>query len=188
MVIAARDREILPFDDVLDARIHEVGMQELAHAECLFHVLVCIDGRNAAAGGAELLVGKAFLFDAVHEDVIGHGDDRPVANFEVFGADLDALLAKAAHLFGEMLDVDDHAGAEHVDDVLAQDARGQQIEDELSPLVDDGVARVVPALIAADDVVSFGKEVDHLPLSFVAPVDPANGCQHLFSSQSPHCT
>ena len=187
-MIAARDGEVLPLDDVLDARIHEAGVQELAHAECLLHVLVRIDGRDAAAGGTELFIGKALLFDTVHEDVIGHGDDCPVADLEVLGADLDALFAKAPHLFGEMLDIDDHAGPEHVDDVLAQDARRQQIEDELAPLVDDGMTCVVAALIAADDVVPFGEEVYHLPLSFVAPVDPANGCQHLFSSQSPYCT
>ena len=37
--------------------------------------------------------------------------------------------------------------------VVAQDAGGQQVQNELALVVDDGVAGVVAALIADDDVI-----------------------------------
>ena len=46
--------------------------------------------------------------------------------------------------------------------------------------VDNGMSRIVSALIAADDVKFFGKQIDHSSLSFVAPVDTANRCKHIF--------
>ena len=53
----------------------------------------------------------------------------------------------------QVLYVYDHAGAHDVRDALAQYAARQEVQYELPPLVHDGVAGVVAALIAADDVV-----------------------------------
>ena len=41
--------------------------------------------------------------------------------------------------------------------VVAQNARGQQVQNELALFVDDGVAGVVAALIADDDIVFFAQ-------------------------------
>ena len=180
MGIPLLHREVLPLHDVLDARVHEVGVEKFAHAERLLHVLIRIDGRDAAAGGAELFVGKALLFEAVHQNVIGHGDDRLIADLQIFGRDGDALRAELVRLLGEVLDVHDHAVAEHVHHALAQNTRRQEIENELPPFVDDGVPRVVPALIAAYDVVVGGQKVHHSALALIAPVDPADRSQHNF--------
>ena len=43
----------------------------------------------------------------------------------------------------------------------------------------DGMSGVVAALIAGHTVVSFGKDIDNLPLTFVAPLDAYN-CEVLF--------
>ena len=172
--------EVLPFHDVPDARVHPLGMQQLADTERLLHVFVRIHGRDAATGGTKLLICEALLLQAVHQHMIGHGDDRLVADPEVFGRDPDALRAKAARLLREVFDIDDHAVAEHVDDALAKDARGKQVEDEFPPLIDDGMTGIVAALIAADDVIVLGQQVDHSALAFVAPVDPADRSKHSF--------
>ena len=146
-------------------------VQKFAHAERLFHVLIGVHEGDAALGGAEFFIGEALLFEAVLLHVVRHGDDGAVRNFEVFGRDRYARLAQARHFAREVLDIDDHAGAHDAHDALAQNARREQVEDKLSPLVDDGVPRVVAALVSADDIVIFGQKVDHSALSLVSPVD-----------------
>ena len=76
----------------------------------------------------------------------------------------------------EMLCVDHHAGTHHVHGFIAQDAGGEQIQNELALVVDDGVSGVIAALIAHDDVVLLAEQVDHAALALVAPVDAYNGC------------
>ena len=42
------------------------------------------------------------------------------------------------------------------------------------PVEDDGVARVVPPLVAHDDVVPVGEQIDDFALGFIAPLKPDN--------------
>ena len=69
-----------------------------------------------------------------------------------------------------MLKVNDHAGAHHVDSLAAKDARGQQVKDKLAPIVDNGVACVIAALIADDYIVFLAEQVNHSALTLVSPV------------------
>ena len=66
--------------------------------------------------------------------------------------------------------IDDQAVAD--DGLLAgpQDAARDQLEDELLFADEDGVAGIVAALIARDDVEPFGEEIDDLPLALVSPL------------------
>ena len=79
-----------------------------------------------------------------------------------------------------MLRVDDHAAAHDADDVRTQDAGGDQVQDEFAALVLDGVAGVVAALIARNNVVILTEQVDHATLALVAPVYAGNGSKHTF--------
>ena len=54
----------------------------------------------------------------------------------------------------------------------------QQIEDKLSSFIDNGVSRIVAALIAANDVAFFSEQIDHTAFAFIAPVDSDNRCKH----------
>ena len=94
------------------------------------------------------------------------------------GRDFDALVREALHFAHEMLKVNDHTVAHHIDGVRAQNAGRQQVQNELALVVDDGVPRVVAALIADDDVIVLGKQVNHSALAFVTPVD-AYDCRKL---------
>ena len=169
--VGVDDGQVFPFDDVGHALFEQFHVQKLAHAECLFEVFVRINRRDPALGGTEFFIGKALLFEAVLLHVVRHGDDRAVGDLEVFGTDGDAGFAQARDLACKVFDVDDHAGAHHADHSFAQNARRQEIEDKLAPLVDDGVPRIVAALIAADDVEILGQKVDHAALALVSPVD-----------------
>ncbi len=156
-------------------------MEQFAHAEGFFHVFIGIHGRDAAAGGSELFVGKPLFFQTIQQNVIRHSDDRTVADFQIVGRDFHALRAQTGGFFVKEFKVDDHAATEHVDDVLAQNSRRKQIQNKFPPFVDHGVPRIVAALITADDVVLRRKQIDHSALAFVAPVDTANRCKHKIS-------
>ena len=98
-MIAVVHREVLPFDDARDLLFQRGGIhQQVAHADALLHVFVGIDRRDAAAGGAELGVAQAVLLEDVHLLMIGHADDRLVADAQVGGCDVDALFLEARKL------------------------------------------------------------------------------------------
>ena len=155
-------------------------MQQIAHAQGLFHVLVAVSVGNAALGGAELCagLGQACLLQTILLHMVGHGDGCTVGDFQVLGADLNALLAQLRDLAVQMMGIDDHAVAHHADNVRAQDAGGQQIQHEFAALVLDRMACVVAALIACNDVILLADEVDHAALAFIAPVDTRNCSKH----------
>ena len=151
--------------------IHKVpAVEQLAHHDALLHVLVAVDRGDAALGGAVGLVRKAGFLEAVQRDVVGHDDDRAVADHEVLRVDADARAPQLLDLAAEMADIHHHAVAEDVHLLMAEDAGGQQVEREGAAVVLDRVAGVVAALIADDHVVILGHEVDHAALALVAPV------------------
>ena len=55
-----------------------------------------------------------------------------------------------------MVEVDHHARTQHTDNVRVQDAGGQQVQNELAPLRYNGVAGIVAALIAGNNIGMFG--------------------------------
>ena len=70
-----------------------------------------------------------------------------------------------------MVEVDDHAGAQHTEHVRVEDSGGQQVQDELALFGDDGMAGIVAALIAGDDVGILCQQVDDAAFALIAPVD-----------------
>ena len=178
MVIAVDDEEILPLENIGQAGLERVAVGQLAHAQRFFHVLVRVGGGDAAAGGAELLVCQTVFLQAVEQLVVRHADDGLVADLQVLRRDGDAAGAQVLDLVEHVLGVNDHAGAEHVHGLVAQNAGRHEIEHELALVVDDGVAGVVAALIAHDDVILLAEQVDHAAFALVAPVDAYDGCQH----------
>ena len=116
--------------------------------------------------------------------MIGHCDRRSVADLQIFGRNFDPALPKAADLLVQVLDVDDHAEPEHIDDVSAENARGKQIQDKLPLFVDDCVPGIVAALIAADNIVIGGQKIDHAAFALISPIDSADGSKHTLSSLS----
>ena len=134
--------------------------------------LVAVTGPDAAAGRADVLaVGRALVERPVFGEVPGKDHVGPVADPQV----LVGHVALAAA--GQLVELLDHAGrvehdaaGDHARDAGRQDAAGQQRE--LVDLVadDDRVPGVRPALIADDEIVLAGQQVDDLALGFVAPL------------------
>ena len=105
--------------------------------------------------------------------MVRQADDGAAAYLEVVRRDADAAAAQRLGLVIKMLQIDDDAVADDVDRGLAEDAGGEEIEDELALLVDDRVTGVVAALITADDVIILREQIDHAALALIAPV-----CSH----------
>ena len=157
-------------------------MEQIAQTQGLFAVFVAVGVGDAPAGGAEgcAFFGQAVLFQPVLHLVPRHGDGGLIRELQVFGADGDAALLDGVHFTGQMIQVDDHARAQHAGHVRVQDAGGQQVQDELALLGHNGVACVVAALIAGDDIGVFSQQVDDAPFAFIAPIDSSYCSQHNF--------
>ena len=63
--------------------------------------------------------------------------------------------------------------------MLLQDSRGQQTEFIGATIKADGVSGIVSTLIADDDLMTFGQDIDDFALGFVAPLQTNHGsCRH----------
>ena len=175
--------QVLGIDDGLEALLDAcVHVDQVAHAQGLLHVFIAVAVGDAALGGAKLGagLGQALLLQAILCHMEGHSDGGAVGDLQVLRADLNALFGQCGDLFLEMLRVDDHAAAHDADNVRAQDAGGDQVQDELAALVLNGVAGVVAALIAGNNVIILAEQVDHAAFALVAPVDTGDGSKHTF--------
>ena len=110
--------------------------------------------------------------------MIGQGKNGTVADLQVGGGYLHAARSQCGDLLFQVRKVDCHTVAHNAHHAGAENAGGHQIQDEFSTLVDNGVSRIVAALIADHDVLIFGKQVHHTTLSFVSPVDSYDCCKH----------
>ena len=171
MVISALDEQVFPLDDIPEMIGDAVYVAQIAHTNGLFHIFVRIDGRDSPAGRAEFFIGESVLFEAVLYPVIWHADSCAVADFQVFRGYLYPLFAQPADLADEVLDINNHSRAHDVHCAVAQNAGREQIENKRALFVDDGVTRIVSALIARNYIKILRKIIDDASLAFVAPVD-----------------
>ena len=113
------------------------------------------------------------LLELVEQHVVRHDEVGPVADEQVLA--VESGRGKAVELGDERRGVDDHAVAEQVAGAGVEDARRDQVQLEVAVRVDHGVAGVVPATVANDEIGLVGKVVDHAALSFVAPLGADDG-------------
>jgi len=92
--------------------------------------------------------------------------------------DLYARLFECVGLLDQREGIEDDAVSDDAVHVRVEDARRNQMEDELMGADPDGVPGVVAALVAGDDLEVVGDDVDDLALAFIAPVD-AHDCEIL---------
>ena len=76
-----------------------------------------------------------------------------------------------ADLADEVLDINNHSRAHDIHCAVAQNAGREQIENKRALFVDDGVTRIVSALIARNYIKILRKIIDDASLALVAPVD-----------------
>ena len=70
--------EIFVGHDIRQARFCRLRVEQIAHAQGLFHIFVAVNGCDAAACGAVFRIRKTVLLVAVQQLVVRHADDRPL--------------------------------------------------------------------------------------------------------------
>jgi hypothetical protein len=154
-------------------RAEQVGVQQVGHADAAAADLVFVARADAARGGADGDAVHARFAHLLHHAVEGEDDVGAVADGDLAG-DVDAGLFEHVEFVEQRLGVHHHAVADHAARVGMKHAAWNQLQDELLRADLDGVARVVAALIAGDDVKFLREQIDDLALAFVAPL----GAQH----------
>ena len=90
-------------------------------------------------------------------------------------ADLDAAGLEAFHLLDQLLGVDHDAVADDAGLVGIEDPAGDQVQRVALVAHHDRVAGVGTAVVAHDDVVAGGEDIDDLALALVAPLETDDG-------------
>ena len=181
-MVAARQLHVFGIQDhvqtVLGALL--VQMQKVAQTQGLFAVLVAVGVGNAPAGRTECtaLLGKTIFFQPVLHLVPRHRDGGFIGKLQVFRVDLHAALLDGIDLSGQVIQINDHACAQHTGHFRVQDAGGQQIQDKFALIRHHSVSGVVAALIARHDIGIFSQQVDDAALALIAPVDSSNSGKH----------
>ena len=149
-----------------------IGVEKLPGEHGFLLVFVGVERRDALLRGAVFLIGQPLLLQRVQVPVPGQQQAGAFTDFQILRRQCDALCGDILHLLPQVLRIQRHTVAEDVDDAVAENAGGQQVQGKLPLFVDDGVAGVAAALIAHDDVIVLRQQVHHPPLALVAPVDP----------------
>ena len=165
------DEAVLVRHDVTKSLLQVLGVEQLADADGEAAAdLVLVARPDAAAGRADGPAVAGALDDPLFFHVVREDDVGVVADLEV-GPDWHVGFEELVDLFEQPRRVDHDAVADHRRDPRLQDARRQQRELESAAAPDDRVPGVGPAVVADDEVVVVGEEVDDLALGLVAPLE-----------------
>ena len=163
--------QVLPLQNAGQPLFKIRRVQKLPHHDGLLLIFVGIDRRDAAQSGTVLLVLQPGLLQPVEGAVVREDDGGALGNFEILRRNGHARVLQRLNFTAQALQIDHDAVAQHVYNARQADAGGDEMKGEFAVLIHDGVARVVAALIPADDVIISCNEVDHPALALVAPVD-----------------
>ena len=154
---ASLDTELRRFvaHEVVELLVQEVGVLQVPDPQTAAPDLVLVGGTDPATRRTNASVSELFLFPLFREPVIREDELGTVAHVEIRG-DFDPELAQHLRLGNEGFGVHDAAIADHRQDAWVQDARRDDVQDEFLLAHDNGMARVVAAAVAHDDLHPLG--------------------------------
>ena len=120
----------------------------------------------------------------IERAVEGEDDGGTLRDLQILRRDADAVRTEIVDLAAQVFQIDDDAVAEHIHNALGENAGRDEMQGKLAVLIDDGMAGVVAALIANDNIIILCDEVDHAALAFIAPVD-ADDCTIAHNTSAP---
>ena len=153
------------------------GVHQVADANAAASDLVLVGRADAARRRADLALAAPRFAEHVQLAVIRQNQVRLVADEQPV-ADVDPESRQLLDLGEQRLRIDDHAVADDAHDALVQDARRNEVQDELLAADIHRVPRVVAALIASDDREMRGHQIDDLAFAFVTPLRAENHDVH----------
>ena len=135
--------------------------------------LVFVGGTDAAAGGADGgAAGGGFGGELDHAVV--RQDDLGAVGDEELPVDGEAGVLESFDFGEEGHGIEDDAVADDAFALWPEDAAGDELQDELFAGDDDGMAGVVAAGVAGDDVEALGQDVDDFAFALIAPLGTKN--------------
>ena len=155
----------------LELRLEDALVGDVLDADAVAGDLVLVGRADAPVGGPNAGVAQSYLAVRVEGYVVGHDEVRPAVDLEPV-PDADAARLERLDLLDEHLGVHHHPVADGADDVLAHDARRDEVELELLLADADGVPGVVAAGVARDEVGVRGEGVADPSLPLVPPGQP----------------
>ena len=171
-VVDLREDQVLLAQDDLELLAEDLLVEQVLDPQADPRGLVAVGGADPALRRAERVLAQESLRHLLELQVVRHDHVRVAADDQP--GDIDARLADLIHLLEQMAWIDHDPVGDHRGDVRVEDARGDQLELQQAALGDDGVARVVPALVADHVVHAVGEVVDRLALALVPPL----GAEH----------
>ena len=163
------EQQVLVGQRAADPLAQDLAVAQVLHPQPEPPGAVAVGGPDPAPRRAHLRAAQPDLVGPVEGHVVRHDHVRAAADPDP--RDVDALRRQHVELGDERGRVDDDAVADHRRDVRVEHARRAQLELERLVAHDDGVARVVAALVADDDGDVLGEEVGGLALALVAPLE-----------------
>ena len=148
----------------------DLGVEQVLDPDADAARLVGVGRADAPLGGADLVLAQPPLGDLV--DLLVVREDQVGVAPDLHAGRVDALALEHVELGDQHAGVDDDPVADHGGDVVVEHAGGHQLEGEGLAVDHDGVAGVVPALVADHQVHLLGDEVGELPLALIAPLGP----------------
>src|SRR5262249_49281491 len=145
------------------------GIDQIDDAQTGSGCFVAVGGADAAFGGADFVFAFEKFALGVKFPMIGKNEMGRFAVKKI-AVDFDAVLVEALDFLDETDGVDDHAVADDANLFFAQDSRRDEVQDVFLAVDMNGVAGVIAALGAYDDVRVFGEDVNNFAFSFVAPL------------------
>ena len=167
VLVDALEPDVLLGERGLDLLAQDLRVEQVLDADPEPRGLVGVGRPDTAPRRPDLELAEPPLARTVDRDVPGHDQVRVARDPERLRGDAPAL--EVVDLLQQHARVDDAAGAEDAH-LPGEDARGQVPELERLAVDDDGVARVRPALVAADEVRLLREQVDDLAFPLVAPL------------------
>ena len=173
-VVHLREHAVLLAQREVELLAENLRVEQVLHTQADAPGLVAVRRADATLGRAELVLPEVALGDAVELLVVRHDQVRVARYPHQPGVDL--LRLEHVELVEEHRGLDHDTVADHRRDPGVQDAAGDELELEHLAVDDDGVARVVPALIADAHRGFLGEVVGEAAFAFVTPLHTDDHC------------
>src|SRR6516225_9698489 len=154
---------------VVSTSAEKHGVEEVGHAKATASHLVLIGRADAARGRADFVGAPGGFRREIQFTVIRENQVRPIADVQA-SVNINAGFGERFDFVDKSGRINDHASPDDGMPFGAQDAAGNELENETIFVNDDRVAGVVPARNPRDVIKRTGEIIDDLSLAFIAPL------------------
>ena len=165
----------------MDVLLEKLLVEKVGDAEAAARHFVFIGGADAARSGSDLDPSGSILGAEFDHAMVGQDDMGAIADEEIGRrttvrgtCHLEPGGAQGGDLLHESERIEDDAVTDDRLRLLAEDAAGNELQDELLAGDGDGMSGVVSAGIARDNFKVIGEHIDDFALALIAPLGAEN--------------